>query len=802
MAKRLFELANEIGVKNTDIVRFLKTNDIEKTNFSSLTIREIDLIKRYYEGINNNNWEQLTEKINNPDLTGKDNKELDNLLDSLFGSNDYWVLAKVVKKVPIKETNKIGLLIEPCYILNNVVMKAFEYRLINDFSQLKNKTSIFKLLTEDEMEIINKQKFYGDKYYKVKILRKYYKDKQNREKRFSFTIAGMECIGNNILLEEFLTKYNLDDKSAVYRLVNEDINNATNEKFILSLEQDLRVAIENEIKDYKIEQKKLQEEHEKAINSEKESLKKEIEEFKDTKEKIKRNEKYFIEQITKKINFYERIKQQDKQQKEGYESKLEQFKLIKLLKLKTDLENEKVEAVRNIKGKLAELQDEYNEMKRLLDRYNVILSSKKLEENESENENDKKLLNEFTSFDEMIDYAQEYLYKNDKLIYAKDILKSFYLGLQTDQLILLMGKPGTGKTSLVQKFANMFGFADAAIIPVQSNWSDKGDLLGYYNPLEKNYITTQFLDSLLEFWKEAKKEENKEKLYFICLDEMNLAHIEYYFAEFLSILQGDKRLRLYSNKIKEDIIRELKYSGFTDEEIKDLDENHISLNEKQIAEKVDNDQLTILKRQYYLNLCRMANMIANIPDEITIPERIKFIGTLNQDATTLDISPKVLDRSYIIRINENNAMNGIKLDSLQEYDTQIRYKPIKAFDKNEQISLDKASIDNELIKKLNTIAYYSKRIVEQTFHHQDFTEWCQVIGEKTVIDYILATTFMPRIRLFTEEEKDATKITTLSYLFNDENYEKFLVKYLEKNSCTKIIHDEINTGDAVDFWRS
>ena len=198
----------------------------------------------------------------------------------------------------------------------------------------------------------------------------------------------------------------------------------------------------------------------------------------------------------------------------------------------------------------------------------------------------------------------------------------------------------------------------------------------------------------------------------------------------------------------------------------------------------------------------MANMIANIPDEITIPGRIKFIGTLNQDATTLDISPKVLDRSYIIRINENNAMNEIKLDSLQEYDTQIRYKSIKAFDKNEQISLDKASIDNELIKKLNTIAYYSKRIVEQTFHHQDFLEWCQVIGEKTVVDYILATTFMPRIRLFAEEEKDATKITTLNNLFDDKNNNEFLMKYLKKNGCTKIILDEIKTEDAVDFWRS
>lgn len=392
---------------------------------------------------------------------------------------------------------------------------------------------------------------------------------------------------------------------------------------------------------------------------------------------------------------------------------------------------------------------------------------------------------DFIDFDEMIKYAQGYLLKNYQLSYPKELLQSFYLGLQTNQLILLMGKPGTGKTSLVKKFAEMFGFADAAIIPVQSNWSDKGDLLGYYNPLEKNYITTQFLDSLLEFCKEAEKEENKEKLFFICLDEMNLAHIEYYFAEFLSILQGDKRLRLYSKIIKEDIIRELKYSGFTDEEIKDLDENHISLNEKQIVEKVDNDQLTILKRQYYLNLCRMANMIANIPDEIKIPERIKFIGTLNQDATTLDISPKVLDRAYVIRINDRN-IEDIKLIDNGQYDEKLRYLPVKKFAETNDYD---GSLIKDALSSIRKITYYSQRICKQTFDNESFSTWCKVIGTKSTIDFILAATFLPKIRIYSEDKT-----------YNDK--ERELEKLGNNYDMVAGIVSEIKTEDGIDFWRS
>ena len=189
----------------------------------------------------------------------------------------------------------------------------------------------------------------------------------------------------------------------------------------------------------------------------------------------------------------------------------------------------------------------------------------------------------------------------------------------------------------------------------------------------------------------------------------------------------------------------------------------------------------------------MANMIANIPDIITIPERIKFIGTLNQDATTLDISPKVLDRSYIVRIDGSQEDN-IELDMNQPYDELIKYKPITKYAVNERDS----EICNEktilrLIKKLNNVTYYSKRVTKQTFEHKDFSAWCQVMGKNTVIDNLLITTFMPKVRIF---ENYSDKRNIILEIVGEENQ----VKYpLARKILTEI--DNENEKE-IDFWRS
>ena len=124
------------------------------------------------------------------------------------------------------------------------------------------------------------------------------------------------------------------------------------------------------------------------------------------------------------------------------------------------------------------------------------------------------------------------------------VLAQFLLGLNTNQLIILHGAPGMGKTSFVSNIARALGFA-YKIIPVRPNWIDNQDLTGYFNPVERRYYSTPFLDALCE------AKENPQKHYLICLDEMNLAHVEYYFSDVLSSMESGEGIPLYAHKDQE-----------------------------------------------------------------------------------------------------------------------------------------------------------------------------------------------------------------------------------------------------------
>ncbi|MDU2198862.1 MAG: AAA family ATPase, partial [Peptostreptococcaceae bacterium] len=128
-----------------------------------------------------------------------------------------------------------------------------------------------------------------------------------------------------------------------------------------------------------------------------------------------------------------------------------------------------------------------------------------------------------------VDYIVKFLGSSyePSLYYNEITIQKLYTALSTSQLVILSGSPGTGKTSLIEGFSDAIG-ANKKIISVQPNWTETQDLIGFYNPIDKKYISTPFLDFLVD----AKNDE--DRLYIVCLDEMNLAHVEYYFAEFLS----------------------------------------------------------------------------------------------------------------------------------------------------------------------------------------------------------------------------------------------------------------------------
>ena len=190
------------------------------------------------------------------------------------------------------------------------------------------------------------------------------------------------------------------------------------------------------------------------------------------------------------------------------------------------------------------------------------------------------------------------------LSYTEEDIATFVAGLGTTKLTILQGMSGTGKTSLPKIFAEAL-YARCEIVEVESSWRDKNELLGYYNEFSKNFTPKKFTQALY------RAKLNPETLTFIVLDEMNLSRIEYYFSDFLSLMENepDKReLRLLN----------------------------VSISRIEEGEKVP-----------YVGLSE--------GHTIKIPSNVWFIGTANRDESTFEISDKVYDRAHTMNFNKRAA---------------------------------------------------------------------------------------------------------------------------------------------------
>ena len=172
------------------------------------------------------------------------------------------------------------------------------------------------------------------------------------------------------------------------------------------------------------------------------------------------------------------------------------------------------------------------------------------------------------------------------LYYTIETMREFISSIGTGKIIILEGISGTGKTSLPYAFGRFLQH-NATICSVQPSWHDRSELLGYYNDFTHRFTETEFLRAIYEA-------TYRDDLSVVVLDEMNLARIEYYFAEFLSIM-----------------------------EMPNVNEWNISL----VAAPRSDDPR-------HLNEGRLL-----------IPQNIIFVGTANNDDSTFTITDKVYDRS-------------------------------------------------------------------------------------------------------------------------------------------------------------
>lgn len=446
---------------------------------------------------------------------------------------------------------------------------------------------------------------------------------------------------------------------------------------------------------------------------------------------LKKAFEYLLTLIEDKKEEKEKIEKEIEELSEKYQRKLlkcEDEYYIKEKLLKAEYDKKKKELEKEIKEREKNIE--------FLKKYDLL----GYEEYEASNKDEDKV--DIEDIDERIEYIQGYMFSNERkpLGYDKSIIKSFYAGLQTDQIIILAGKPGSGKTSFIEGFAEAVD-AELTLIPVQSNWMDKSDLLGFYNPIEKSYISTPFLDAFIKATNQASEDE--DKIFFICLDEMNLSHVEHYFADFLSKLQTDRIIQLYSKSIYEEIKEEIRDRSYKFKvDVDDLEKEDFL--KQASSENIEN----------YLQLKRLCKLIHKYPYEIKIPPNVKFLGTINKDETTKDLSPKVVDRSFIIMLE--NSKDGIQNQNLLEAIAPNKDYTKKLNLKYSDLNVEARIIEKELEDRVKALkGNFIEFNIPLSYRFDKTTNQLYAAGcfnnVDELLDVAISSLILPKINLYIED---------------------------------------------------
>jgi len=174
---------------------------------------------------------------------------------------------------------------------------------------------------------------------------------------------------------------------------------------------------------------------------------------------------------------------------------------------------------------------------------------------------------------------------------------------------------------------------------IRPDFKDTKSLLGFYNPLKEQYHSTPLLNFVLNAANNYLEKGNEADPFFVLFDEMNLARVEYYFADFLSILEAKR----FENS--NELLENEKFIEFLENLGKEPDENNYKFTSQSI--KLHNEE-----------------NIDDIPKELFLPPNLYFVGTVNIDETTHMFSPKVLDRAFTIEFDVGSFKNYV--DFLEE----------------------------------------------------------------------------------------------------------------------------------------
>ena len=268
------------------------------------------------------------------------------------------------------------------------------------------------------------------------------------------------------------------------------------------------------------------------------------------------------------------------------------------------------------------------------------------------------------------------------LNFSEKIITRFVASLCSKPFLILSGLSGSGKTKIAQSFVQWIcaNNSQYKIVPVGADWTNREPLLGYPNGLNpKEYITPD--SGVLTVLVEASKVENEQKPYFIILDEMNLSHVERYFADFLSIMESEDTIKLYTGS------------------------------NRKSTDGLDIDQ------------------------QIGWPKNVFIIGTVNIDETTYMFSPKVLDRANVIefRITEDEIAAFLENPSIPDL-SKLTNQGANMAENFLAITKTSDAIKNEeLTQKLN-LFFSELQKVGAEFGYRTASEIMQLVSKLKTLD--------------------------------------------------------------------
>ena len=321
--------------------------------------------------------------------------------------------------------------------------------------------------------------------------------------------------------------------------------------------------------------------------------------------------------------------------------------------------------------------------------------------------------------------------------------------IRTKPFILLAGISGTGKSRIVRELAfkscpKFLQDKDGTtpgnycMIEVKPNWHDSTELLGYYSNLSFSYQYKKFVKFLV------KAMMNPEVPFFVCLDEMNLAPVEQYFAEILSVLETRKHPKKDGGKdvdmsvIKTGVIIDPQYFKYTWKD----DDGNKNVKNRDMSDKEWYDEFFNLDKlseeeKNQASKYKDSYVLAN--EGLSLPDNVVIIGTVNMDDTTHQFSRKVIDRAMTIEMNGGRLTNmygGSKdLEYIDDEKEQLKWQ--QAFTQRYVTADEVLDAHKEVAKELKDLLPKRLECINDALKGTPFEVSYRVLNELTIMVGVL-----------------------------------------------------------------